>query len=236
VTNVKIFGSRFKGSGEKLVGIFGSNITFDYVSFEPNVTAPPVSYAQGYQYGISADGAYNTNVKGMTLDHVDMWGFANAVNVSYSTQAQPIVMRNSWLHDARDDKNGTDHTDGIGELNGNSMSHVVIDHNTIESKGNTNGIAFQYGRYSDFTVTNNLIGGWGYAVAIGAQGPGPNTRITFTGNVFSTRIPAVFGPTYPANFWSGNGNNWRGNKWQSTDANNGKFWTPSGPATTDYAG
>jgi hypothetical protein len=212
------------------VALYGSDITFSYSSFEPSTSAPPVSYSQGYQYGISADGAYYTHVEGLTLDHVDMWGFGNAVNLSHSTQADPVVVRDSWIHDARAD-GGRDHTDGIGELQGSRMSFVTIDHNTIESAGNTNGIAFQYGPYSDFTVTNNLIGGWGYAVAIGAQGPGPIARITFTGNTYSTRIRSVFGAVYPANFWSGNGNRWRDNRWAD-----GRYWTPSGPSNTDYTG
>jgi hypothetical protein len=237
VTNVKFVGCRFKGKGGEgaLVTAYGSNISFEWTSFEPSNASAPTSYAQGYQYGLSADGAYNTHVEGLTMDHVDMWGFGNAVSLSKSTQAKPVVIRNSWFHDARND-GGQDHTDGIGELQGNSMSFVTLDHNTIESLGNTNGIAFQYGQYTDFTVTNNLIGGWGYAVAIGAQGPGPNMRIKFTGNVFSTRVKSVYGPTYPANFWSGNGNLWRGNTWSSGDANNGKYWTPNGVSTSDYTG
>ncbi len=237
VTNVKFVGCRFKGKGGEgaLVTAFGSNISFEWTSFEPANASAPTSYAQGYQYGLSADGAYNTHVEGLTMDHVDMWGFGNAVTLSTSTQAKPVVIRNSWFHDARAD-GGQDHTDGIGELQGNSMSFVTLDHNTIESEGNTNGIAFQYGQYTDFTVTNNFIGGWGYAVAIGAQGPGPNMRIKFTGNVFSTRVKSVYGPTYPSNFWSGNGNVWRGNTWSSADANNGKYWTPNGVSASDYTG
>lgn len=229
VTNVTFIGCRFRDSGAVLVSLFGSRIAFSWCSFEPTATAPPVANSQGYQYGILADGAYYTHVEGLTMDHCDLWGYANAVCLAKSTQAAPVVIRDCWIHDARND-GGVDHTDGIGELNGTSMSWVTIDHNTIVSKGNTNGIAFQGGPYSDFTVTDNLIGGWGYAVRIGS----PQTtmsRITFTGNQWTAQPPAAFGPLYPGVFYTGNGNLWRNNRWSD-----GRYWTPGGPSATDYTG
>jgi hypothetical protein len=164
-----------------------------------------------------------------------MWGFANAITLDHSTESEPVIIRDSWFHDARDDGD-EDHTDGPGQIGGaGAMSFVVIDHNTIESAGNTNALAFQYGPYSDFTVTDNWLGGFGYTVFIAEIGAAP-TRITFTGNTFSTRIPAVFGPVYPVNFWTGHSNLWRNNHWSSSDANNGKFWNPDGPQPSDYTG
>lgn len=242
VTNVTFYGCRFHGVAveEKLVGLWGDNITFEYSSFEPNEPFVPntqVAYNKSYQYGIEADGSYGTYVGKLTVTNSDFWGFGNAIDIAGSTQAKPQVFRGNWIHDAAND-GGSYHTDGIGTLSGSGTgSYVVLDNNTIESPGNTNGIAFQQGSYSNFTITNNLIGGWGYAVALWA--PAPNT--TFTGNVFSTRLKPVFGPLYPQSFWTSSGSVWKNNKWlvpagaaYGNAADNGKFWTPNGPSNTDY--
>jgi len=232
VSNVTFYGSRFHGVavGEKLVGLYGDNITFDRDSFEPGVAAPPVPYSASYQYGIAANGAYYTHVEQLLVQNCDFWGFGNAIDTDGSTQAKPQVFKNNWIHDAANDGGGKYHTDGIGTESGNGRgSYVVIDHNRIESAGNTNGIAFQAGRYDHFTVTNNLLGGFGYTVAIWA-----NSSTVFTGNTFSTAVPAVFGPLNPQDFWSGASSVWQNNRWSSNDSNNGKFWTPNGPSNTDY--
>lgn len=242
VTNVTFYGCRFHGVAveEKLVGIWGDNITFDYSSFEPDepfVANTQVAYNKSYQYGIEADGSYGTNVGKLTVTNSDFWGFGNAIDIAGSTQAKPQVFRGNWIHDAAND-GGSYHTDGIGTLSGSGTgSYVVIDNNTIDSPGNTNGIAFQQGSYSNYTITNNLISGWGYAVALWA--PAPNT--IFTGNTWSTRLKPVFGPLYPQSFWTSSGSIWKNNKWlvpagaaYGNAADNGKFWTPNGPSVTDY--
>lgn len=235
VQNVTFNGCRFYGPsvGNALVLLYGDNITFNYCSFEPGVAAPPVPYNQSYQYGIAGNGGYNTHIQQLTVSHCDFWGFGNAIDTKGSTQAKPHLFEHNWIHDASDDNNGTYHTDGIGDESGSGLgSYVTISHNTIMSVGNTNGIAYQQGTYDHFTVTNNLLGGFGYTVAIWA-----NTSTVFTGNVFdASTIPANFGPLYPQTFWTGGTSLWRNNTWQSTDSNNGKYWTPSGPSTTDYTG
>lgn len=236
VSNVTFNGCRFKAANPEnaLVALFGDNITFDYCSFEPGVSAPPVDIADSYQYGIAANGSYNSFVGQLTVSHCDFWGFGNAIDHQGSTQAKPHVFRNNWIHDSSVTGTGNDyHNDGIGDESGSGQnSYVVLDGNTILSAGNTNGIAYQAGTYDHFTVTNNLLGGFGYTVAIWA-----NTSTTFTGNVFdASTVPAVYGPLYPQTFWTGGTSLWRNNTWKSTDSDNGKFWTPSGPSTTDYAG
>ena len=170
----------------------------------------------------------------LTITHCDMWGFANAITVMTSSQASPILLRDNWIHDARND-GGVDHTDGPGQIGGSrAMSFVTIDHNTIESLGNTNALAFQYGPYSDFTITNNLFGGFGYGIFLSTVN-GVNQRITFTDNTWTTRLQVVFGPVYGLNFWTGNGCLWRRNKWKvpigaawGNRAHDGWFWTPTG--------
>lgn len=242
VSNVTFYGARFYGVAveDVLVALFGDNITFDYSSFEPGVSAPPVPYNQSYQYGIEADGGYNSHVGKLTVTNSDFWGFGNAIDIAGSTQAKPHVFRNNYIHDAAED-GGSYHTDGIGTLSGSGTgSYVVLDHNTIESLGNTNGVAFQQGSYSNFTVTNNLFGGFGYTVAIWA--PAANT--VFTGNTFSTRIAAIYGPLYPQSFWTSNGSVWKCNKWavpsgsaSGNPAQNGWYWLPqANPSQTDYQG
>src|SRR5262249_22644252 len=117
VSNVKFYGSLFHGATDVLVLLYGDNITFDYTSFEPSVSSPPVSYAQGYQFGIQADGGWYAFVQKLTVVHSDFWGFGNAIDIAGSTQAKPQVFRDNWIHDARAD-GGIDHTDGIGTLSG----------------------------------------------------------------------------------------------------------------------
>jgi hypothetical protein len=245
LTNVTFHGCLFSATGDINVAVFGDNITFDYSTFAPtNEPNPPISYNAGYQYGIEANGAYYAHVNQLTVTNSEFWGFANATDVGGSTQAKPQVFRNNYFHDARAD-GGVDHTDGIGQLDdGPKSSYVVIDHNTIVSAGNTNGLAYQYGPYDHFSITDNYFSGFGYMLNVGG-GNGPSNT-TFTGNTWGTNIQQIFGPWYS---WSGSGNTWHGNKihyvnpikirgdnansyiFQPSD--DGKFWTPNGISTTD---
>jgi hypothetical protein len=240
--NVTFNGCLFKAAapGDKLVGLFGDNITFNYCSFEPNATFSPgvrCSYANSYQYGISADGSYGSFVQKLTMDHCDLWGFGNAIDINGSTQAKPQVFTNCWIHDAADDNGAAYHTDGIGSLNpGDTGSYIVIDRCTIESPGNTNGIAFQEGVYDHLTITNNYFGGFGYTVAVWQT----NTYTTFTDNTFSTKLLPVFGPCYPHNFSTTTGSVWRRNKWKvpagaawGNPTHDGWFWIPDATNVQD---
>lgn len=250
VSNVTFNGCRFYGTavGEGLVLLWGDNVTFNYCSFEPNLAAPPVAYNQSYQYGLTGNGSYNTHIAQLTVRHCDFWGFGNAIDCKGSTQAKPHVYEHNWIHDAAADGGGIYHTDGIGDQSGAGVgSYVVIHHNTIESVGNTNGIAYQQGTYHHFTVTDNWLGGFGYTVAIWA-----NTSTVFTGNVFSTRLPCTWGPLYGQTFWTGGSSLWRNNKWHvpagaawGNPAHDGWYWLPNAMASqndsnftsqTDYTG
>jgi hypothetical protein len=238
LSNVTFRGCRFHGVavGEKLVALYGDNITFDYCSFEPGVAAPPVPYNKSYQYGLTGNGSYYTVIQQLTVTHSDFWGFGNAIDCQGSTQAKPHVFRDNWIHDASADNGGTYHTDGIGAESGSGTgSYVVLDHNAIESVGNTNGVAYQAGHYDHFTITNNLLSGFGYTVAL--LGDAPYT--TFTGNTYSTRLKPDWGPLYPANFWTTTGSKWRGNKWMvpsgaawGNPAHDGWFWLPDTSANS----
>lgn len=249
VSNVTFFGCRFVAVGDVNAALFGDNITFRYCSFEPGGTSTtPVSYTDGYQYGIVASGSYNSFVEQLTVENCDMWGFANGIDAYGSTQAKPHVFRNNWLHDPRDDNDGVDHTDGIGNMSGSGSSHyVVIDNNVIEGIANTNAIAYQGGTYDHMTLTNNLFGGYGYTLSVYAS----VTNLTFTDNVFSTKYECVFGPLRE-DWTSYSGTVWQRNKWMvpagaawGSPTNDGKFWMPVAgesdndstfTSSTDYAG
>jgi len=237
VTNVTFYGCRFASNkfADATVAVHGDNITFDYSTFEPSaVAAPPVAYSKGYQYGIDQRAAGR-----ITVDHSDFWGWGNAIQFGWSTQAKPFVVRNSWFHDARDD-GGIDHTDAILENYG-GPSYMVFDNNVIVAKGNTNGLALQNGNgrgYSNVTITNNYFSGFGYTLNICGYFAGCS-NVTFTDNTFGTDIRPVWGPLYD---WAdGNGNLWRRNRWHvapggySTNfGDDGKYWTPNGLSTTDW--
>jgi hypothetical protein len=236
VENVTFVGCRFRATSPEnaLTILYGTNIQFRYCTFQPAVEGWPVSYEDSYQYGIAAGGSYSTFVEGLTVEYCDIWGFGNAIDSYGSTEAQPHVFRHNWIHDAADD-GGSYHTDGIGSLSSSGTllgTHVVVHHNTIEAVGNTNGLAYQAGIYENFTVTENLFGGFGFCVALwAALGGGPHT---FTDNVFSTRLPVIYGPLYNQAFWELEGSVWARNRWRvpagaawGDPANNGKFWIPN---------
>ncbi|MGH9119355.1 MAG: right-handed parallel beta-helix repeat-containing protein [Acidimicrobiales bacterium] len=241
VNDVTFYGCRFASNavGDANVVVRGDNILFDYSTFEPSADdSPPVAYEQGYQYGIDQREAGR-----VTVDHSDFWGWGNAIQINFSSEAQPFVVRNSWFHDARDD-GGIDHTDAILSNEG-GPTHMVFDQNYIASVGNTQGLALQASErpYENVTITNNYFSGFGYSVAIGEELGGSN--ITFVGNTFGTDIPPDWGPLYTGAAWVGEtGNVWRDNRWRvapgsdhQPSSDDGRYWWPDGSRrTTDYEG
>jgi hypothetical protein len=251
VQNTTFFGCLFLGNEVDNAAITyanGNNITWDYATIAPSaVAAAPVAYGKGYQYGINQveDDRSSNYLHGhsFTLNHADVWGFGNGIQLGSVTQAAPVAVRNSWFHDASADGGNIYHTDGILSNDGDGIQYLTVDHNTFVSKGNTNGLALQYAGtyYANITVTNNYFSGFGYTVNIGGAATG-NRNVTFTGNTFGTDIAPVYGPLYG---WAdGNGNTWRGNKWHvapggysSKTSDDGKYWWPDGTlSTTDYTG
>ena len=260
VSNVTFTGCRIYGTGTSagLGLLYGDNITFSYCSFEPTSAVPPVAYTQGYQYGIEADGAFNTSCQQLTVKYCDLWGFGNAIDVSGSTQAKPQVFDHCWVHDARAD-GGVDHTDGIGQLSssGASSKYVVVNACNIQSAGaNTNALAWQRnGTFDNMQVTGNLLSGFNNTVSID-PGTGTAKNCVFTGNTFTTAQLPGSSPLYPSSvtWWTGQGGSWRNNRWWvppgaawGNPAHNNYFWMPvasniSGTddtpfvSTTDYTG
>lgn len=213
VTNVTFYGDWFHGASpeQALVALFGTGIKFSYCTWAGGTDS---SFSQSYQYGISADGSYGSHVGALTVDHSDFSDFGNAIDTAGSTQAAPQIFTANWFHDAQ--TGGDYHVDGIGTESGSgSGSYVQIVGNTILSKGNTNGIAFQAGKYDHFTVTGNLLGGFGYTVAIWAG----STAIDFENNTYAGG--AIYGPLYSSDFARAAGSVWAGNK--NAD---GSVWNP----------
>jgi len=261
------------------------NIVFSYCSFVPRVAlvgnTPPgatwpsagagtgaiantgwitgtncIDGNNGYQFGFDC---HNLTDGPITWDHCDFWGFANAVNfIGHTAQ---MIVRDCWIHDARNGTTLSDHTDGPGYLNGGvGPQNVWLDHNTIASIGSQNGIAWQGGTaaYSGMQITRNFCSGFNTTATLFQGVVGSNTNLSFTDNVFGTDLPWVNFPitevfadwTSPNGVWRRNtfrvlpgtspaaGNQW-GISW--TQADSGKFLLPNVNttvtlSTTDYTG
>lgn len=229
VANVIFNGCQFVGSGGvgNMATLIKTNgpLQFNYCSFQPQGVVEPgpsggVTLAQSYQFALTAQGSFGTFCTGSLLvDHCDIWGFGNAVGVQGGNQANPHIYQNNYVHDMCLDS--TYHGDGIGCPGGGVESYTVIRHNNIQALGNTQGLAYQNSAvgstWSNFTITNNLIGGWGYGVAVVGYAVGDVPNITFTDNTYSTGLQAQFGPLYsggPEFFWTAaTGGLWRRNRW-----------------------
>lgn len=208
-----------------------------------------VAQSSGYQYGITC------NASPVTCDHCDFWGFANCITTTSTTGL--LKFQDCWIHDNRyPGATGTDHTDGIGFLDGNvAPQNVVVDHCTITAEGVEDGLAAQASSngYTNWTVNNNYFTGWDIAFELFSI---PNSNVKITNNIFGTEVPWEASPVSTTTSWfsgSPNGNKWSNNtlkiypgtsdvsqvtspKWNSTM--NGYFIWPDTNGTyhsTDFA-
>lgn len=213
VSNVIFTDDWFHGAApeQKLVGLFGSNITFSWSTWSGGSNS---SCSQSYQYGIVGGGTYYTHVAGLEVDHSDFSDWGNAIDVTGSTQAAPDVYVANYIHGTQ---TGCDyHNDGIGALDtGDHDSYFVIDGNTIDDTGgNTNAIAYQYNA-DHGTVNGNALSGGNDTLNLGGKAMATNTAVT--NNVYEggAQFAAVYSWT------NGNGNTWSGNTLA-----NGSVWNP----------
>lgn len=287
-TNVRFVGCRFAQSANvpnngdnslALVHLYADGVTFDYCTFQPDPTVYPtvpagvetagnpstfVEYGKGYQYGIRGSGGSYTHVGALNVNHCEFWGFGNCgLDLTNSTVAKPHVVTNSWFHHSADpftDNNTATqfHNDVWLVDNGNYYGAQCLN-NVMEIWGNTNLIAFQgSGSFDDAVIVGNRFSGCQESIALSATGS--SVRITFTDNVFSTRIGRSVGTGKPLRSWavtdSGTGSTWRRNtylvdpgasignypgmNWGSPSWN-GQYWWPgdtdsTGGHATDYTG
>lgn len=288
VNNVKFIGCRFQYSANvsnqgnnssAQVLLFGDNVTFDFCTFQPSVANYPteltgeevkgntstyVEYGKGYQYAINGGGGYNTKIGNLLVDHCDFWGFGNALELSGSTVLKPHIIRNSWFHHGADpfvvNTTSNQFHNDCWLVNDGNYHGARCENNVMEIWGNTNLLAWQgTGAYNNSTITGNRFSGDQQSISLSASGT--SQKITFTDNVFSTRIGRSVGDGKPLRGWSVSdsgvtgGSLWRRNKWRTAsnaavsnypNANwgsptwNDKYWWPgdtdtSGSThTTDY--
>ncbi|WP_386779315.1 hypothetical protein [Longispora fulva] len=256
--NLTFVGCLFEGAdpNDNLVQIYSEHtITFRYSTFKPSAYATPpgndgtVSSAHAPP-GTPFDKSWQlvTTMKEAVavMDHNDIWGNAGLEMVT-GFAGRPSRWTNNYIHDLADTARDVYHHDGIGPQSEGNGGPMVIDHNTIASLGNTNGLALQGdGVYDRIAFTNNYVSGWGYAVSIGVKDNA--TNITVTGNVFSAELSQLYGFLY-GDIWGGRqrGSTWRDNRLQVragdgnkryAPADDGRFLWPSGGGAhaTDYTG
>lgn len=232
-TNVEFFGCRFRCTDNTgaMLRLYGTNFRFRYCTFMPAaVSAPPVSYANAYEYALILDGGYNTACGQLLVEYCDFWGGHDYITLAGYSGNPARTIRYNYMHDTAD-TGGVAHCDFIGHTNNTgSFSNVQIIGNSMVGEANSSILGFQYGNYSNFTIEDNLIGDGGYSVNI--QGTGTNN--SFQRNTFTTITKPNFGPLQGGMAWnSANGNVWRENKWKvpagaawGTPSNDGKFWIP----------
>jgi hypothetical protein len=248
VTGVTFYGCQFTQSGgvsNMAVSMNNASpnngFTFSWCTFGPAGVAEPgppggVTLAQSYQYGVWS-GAVNS----MTIRYCDFWGFGNAAwTVSGGSQANPNVFLWNYVHDMC--LQGSYHGDGVGSPGGGTDSYAVIQHCNVQAAGDTQGLAYQNSpgpsTWSNFMITSNLWGGFGYTINVldGTTGsPSAPSNITFTDNTFSTQLVPGFGPIYDTTYISTPNWLWRRNKWLVPPgagwghaAYNGYYWMPVG--------
>jgi hypothetical protein len=215
----------------------GKNVTFSYCTVAPLVSLeaqPP----GGGGYATWPSGGIGQNVRGSSTlcsivgahsyqysfnifssnvfcDHCDIWGSGNGLIVYGPADA--VRIQDCWIHDCAAGDTGY-HVDGIAYPNNQTPpTNVIIDHCTVASIGNTQGIGFQQpsSPYNGLAINNCYLSGFGYCCNPGTSFAG-NRNVVVTNNIFGTDLPWLFGAVYgdeiasfrkasnPTNVWSGN--------------------------------
>lgn len=205
--------------------------------------------------------SFNTNSNGsqtgqavVTRSNCDIWGNAGMQDIGNGTAGKRVILDWCYIHDQADTDNSGGcgyHNDGIGPLPGGSagaVQYMDITNCTIASLGNTNAVAFQQCAVHDCLITGNYFAGFGYTVNLGGTlGTTSDRNITFTNNVFSSEIPAIYWAAYARWSWNYeiNAMLWRNNRFQFFSSDPylnrtyaGKYWWPSDivPHNMDYSG
>jgi hypothetical protein len=176
--------------------------------------------AYGNQYGPLTNGS-GVPAGGITITNCDIYWLGNGNVFSHTNSSNPYVMRNTWIHDMYDPTDGS-HQDGVGDVqstSGDYIEHLILDHNTVASIGNTQALAMQSERdwiFNNAQITNNFWAGYGWTFTLGVTGLTTTpTNMTVTGNVFGPSPNPLFGiqPDNDTAIFSrsGSGNQWRNN-------------------------
>lgn len=254
----------------------GTDVLFTYCSIIPRlalVSQPP--FGGGYTtwpsggagqnvagtsatLSISGDDAYqyiNLTSGQSNWGHCDIWGAGNGF-IIYNPTGQCNIT-DCWLHDAPNQGSQGYHIDGFAYPNNQvPPTNILIQHCTMGSLGNTEGIGFQgsssgftANAYTNIKVDSCYLGGFEQTINMG-HGPIPYaaaTNMGFTNNTIATDMlcasSTIYNPTAeaaqftkasnPTNVWSnntllvvGNTTNFAGAIPTFTSANNGNFLWP----------
>jgi hypothetical protein len=144
-----------------------------------NVTIRNVRVTGSCFYSIdTTNAAYSTNTSKTTIDHVEIscpsggtaigeknlivknvniHGCENGFDLDGNT-----TITDSWLHDLLQDGNA--HTDGIQTTHGSA--NIVVQHNTIDARGNTTSamITDPDNGTTNVTITGNILAGGAYTL------------------------------------------------------------------------
>jgi len=282
-SNILFLGDRFQSNEVQggALGVTGTNVYIFYDTFEPLLsfyTSPPgytwpaagagansttitegvnaINGNDGYQFAVNLA----TNLTGTVwIDHCEMWGFANSIELNGGSTGQ-LTITNNFMHDVPNPTEQAYHLDGPGyEGSGTGVGpdNLTIIGNTTALLGNTNALALQSasgGGYQNIYVAENFWSGDGATIDWCMPGTVQCTNSYFYGNVFGTDVEPG-GPTYgpivtmgAGNVWACNtisvrpGTTWTATTWTPTSAMNGQFFFASGTgpysynSSTDYGG
>jgi phage baseplate assembly protein gpV len=206
------------------VDVTGSNVTIK--DDQINVTGDSFGVSLRHTHNVTIE---NTNIFGgsgsnrLMVGIKDIYGDCSNTrvlddNIWYTATGIQIfsgLIQGNYIHDMRF-ING-DHVNGITSNGGTTP--LTIEHNTVlvnNSQTDAIGLFEDFGVEANVLITNNLVGGGGYAIYGGQNSGGPATHnIRITNNRFSrTYYPqsGYFGPATAFNL-SGSGNEWSGNTW-----------------------
>lgn len=182
--------------------------------------------ANAYQFGITPQNGSGP----LFVDHADIWGFGNGIDFADTTAQTTIT--NSWVHDARYFGTFSDHTDGVGWLNGVSTpapSNILFQGNTVSTLGTTQDLALQQASsgYVGIFISENYFSGDGTTIAFCQPGSVPCTNSKFYGNVYGTDVAPGTGTTIGNPIYSPGGGVGSGSVWgcNSINVRSGTTWT-----------
>jgi hypothetical protein len=206
------------------VDVTGSGVTIK--DDQINVTGDSFGVSLRHTHNVTIE---NTNIFGgsgsnrLMVGIKDIYGDCSHTrvlnnNIWYTATGIQIysgLIQGNYIHDMRF-ING-DHVNGITSNGGTTP--LTITHNTIlVNNGQTDAIGLfeDFGVEANVLITDNLVGGGGYAIYGGQNTGGPATyNIRITNNQFSrTYFPqsGYYGPATAFSL-SGSGNVWSGNTW-----------------------